>query len=501
MHKYLLKSSLFIGCFLMSVSASWAQCGDRYFETVFDETDIVETQDIQYGSNIQINGDNKVLKFDFYAPGANVDPLEARPLIIWAHGGFFVGGDENNPNIQTLANDFAQKGYACASINYRLIDSTTDITPNFLSGTLDALFIDEITRAVGDMRAAIRFFRQDAATDNLYGIDPNQIYIGGVSAGGVLSAHVAYLENEEGLDAYPGPDILSYIEANGGFEGDSGNPGYLADVQGVISLSGAIGDTAFIQAGETRIINVHEENDGVVPYGNGLVNFGGFDISEMQGSSLVQERMTNLGNESYLLSFPTAGHTNYFDNPSQLSETLSFITTHLADWTDCTGAPFIANVETISCSGALPNDTITTSNGVQDSLVVVSYIAGSTDIVYIEDMAATPTGNDTLILSNALGCDSTVITTFTTTSVESVFLDNLHIYPNPVRDQLSIQLGGNAGERVNMRLLNQSGQEVFTHQSPANLFLNIDVSTLTAGIYTLMLEQDDKQMVRKVVVY
>jgi len=66
-----------------------AQCtGDRYKMQVFWESEV--TSDIQYGSNINTQGNNENLTLDVYEPTG--DSLANRPLLILAHGGSFIGG-------------------------------------------------------------------------------------------------------------------------------------------------------------------------------------------------------------------------------------------------------------------------------------------------------------------------------------------------------------------------------------------------------------------------
>ena len=53
---------------------------------------------------------------------------------------------------------------------------------------------------ISDAKAAIRYFRKDAATNgNIFGIDPNQIYIGGYSAGAILAVNLAYINDTVGV--------------------------------------------------------------------------------------------------------------------------------------------------------------------------------------------------------------------------------------------------------------------------------------------------------------
>src|SRR6185437_9932985 len=170
-------------------TAATAQCGGRFDANMFGVT---ATPGIVYGSNTNYVGSTTTLKLDFYAPTGDVST--SRPLIIWAHGGSFVGGSSTDADVDTLCHRFARKGYVCASINYRLGVSSFDSVG----------LIPAVIRSVQDMKAAVRFFYKDKATGtNTYKIDTNNIFIGGSSAGAFTSLHYQYLDRD--------CEILPYI--------------------------------------------------------------------------------------------------------------------------------------------------------------------------------------------------------------------------------------------------------------------------------------------------
>ena len=71
-----------------------------------------------------------------------------------------------------------KRGYVTASIQYRLT-SIWNLTDSMH-------MLQTVMNGISDAKAAIRYFRKDAATNgNVFGIDPNQIYIGGYSAGAI----------------------------------------------------------------------------------------------------------------------------------------------------------------------------------------------------------------------------------------------------------------------------------------------------------------------------
>jgi len=87
------------------------------------------------------------------------------PLIIWIHGGGWAAGDK--AGCPPLRQGFAQRGYAIASLNYRL--------------SQHAVFPAQLE----DCKAAIRFLRARAKT---YHLAADKIAVWGSSAGGHLVA-------------------------------------------------------------------------------------------------------------------------------------------------------------------------------------------------------------------------------------------------------------------------------------------------------------------------
>ena len=230
----------------------------RYVNEVF--TTLNTTSDIQYGQNIDLNGASQNLLLDVYEPQG--DTMLERPLIIWAHGGSFIGGSKTGADIKPLAEDFAKKGYVTASIDYRLGMENLFFGPDSVDAT------ETVVRAVHDARAAVRFFKKDyAENSNTYRIDTNRIFFGGVSAGGIIAVHLAYLDRESEMPTYID---TSQAGLGGGLEGTTGNSGYKSNVRAIISSAGALRDTSWMQGHDTPIISFHGDIDGTVPYVDSL---------------------------------------------------------------------------------------------------------------------------------------------------------------------------------------------------------------------------------------
>jgi len=309
--------------FALLVTSSFAQpCQNgRYATEVFPNHTL--TSNITYGANTTFSGANNSLKLDFYEPTG--DSELNRPLIIWVHGGSFLGGSKTDQDMTVLSQRFARKGYACASIDYRLgffpIDS--------------ANAVKAVVRAVQDLKAAIRFFYKDKQTTDTYHIDTNLIYVGGSSAGAITALHVAYLDNICEISDYLNQATINQL---GGLDGNSGNPGYSSSVQGVINLCGALAQYSWLEAGDVPMVSIHGTADGTVKYNRGIVN-PGTALMYLDGSRMLHERACAVNVSSEFYTFSGAGHVPYIGNNAYMDTTERFIRDFLVTQLGCNEAP------------------------------------------------------------------------------------------------------------------------------------------------------------------
>jgi len=126
-------------------------------------------------------------KLDLFVPG---DATNALPLVIWIHGGGWKNGSKEG--CPPLRQGFLGRGYAVASLNYRL------------SG--DALFPSQIE----DCKAAIRWLRANAKQ---YGLDPDRFGVWGSSAGGHLVALLGTSGDEKSFDVGANLGVSSRVQA------------------------------------------------------------------------------------------------------------------------------------------------------------------------------------------------------------------------------------------------------------------------------------------------
>ena len=266
-------------------------------------------------------GKTQALLLDFYEPLG--DKLGNRPLVIIAHGGAFVNGDRSQT--AEFCVDFAERGYVCANIDYRLLD----VLVKDSIGLTEAIFM-----AINDMRAAVRYFREDANNSNEYGISTDHIFAAGISAGAIIASHVAFLDTLDQVPEY----IQTIMDKHGGFEGNSsGNTQYSSEVNGALNYSGALIRSQWIDGDNVPVYSAHDELDPVVPCIYGSSNLLPFP-SYMYGSCAMKTMadQMNVTNELYLVSNST-GHVSYFLNDSTkkivLDESATFLSSLICEGT------------------------------------------------------------------------------------------------------------------------------------------------------------------------
>jgi para-nitrobenzyl esterase len=223
----------------------------RYRDIVFCK---VKVDSVVYSTQ---NG--MALCMDVYQPVG--DTARQRPLIILAHGGSFMHGNRRSDCLPAMCRELALRGFVVASIEYRLTNLAGMATRHNAYAS--------IIKAVADGRNCVHWFINDAAKGNTYGINPDKIFFGGSSAGGILAEQLVY------HDVAKCSSVLCKIESK-----------YLADtgalpahaIRGCISLAGAVLDTNLIGAGGPAILHVQGDADHVVPFAfkrpiNGLAPF------------------------------------------------------------------------------------------------------------------------------------------------------------------------------------------------------------------------------------
>ncbi len=284
-----------------------AQCSTRYIDSTFTQIDT--TFNVVYTTTA--GGGSQTLLLDVYQP--HNDTATNRKLIVWAHGGAFFQGTKNDNDMQFLCTNFANRGYVCASINYRLAPSIINLYDSIAA-------FGYIMKAVNDMKAAIRFFRKDAASGNTYRIDTNAIFGGGGSAGAIMIDFASTIDSVGETPSY----FQTVMDNNGGIEGNSGNDGYSSKVVAVASLAGGISDLGWISPGNPPMFFAQGTADPIIPYECADV-FTGYTggtvpLFRLCGSSEMEPQVAALGVPTALEPFEGAGHVPWNSDQHMMNE-------------------------------------------------------------------------------------------------------------------------------------------------------------------------------------
>ena len=246
----------------------------RYKYFIFN--DVTINKNIIYKNNISDTIKKKYYLLDLYEPSA--DTALQRPLLIWMHGGGFKFGSKNANGTPRWAKTFAQRGFVCAAINYRLSRKKPLVKfPDLVEGCYDV---------IEDVKTAIAFFKKNAA---LYKIDTNRIILGGNSAGGIAAMQAVYSSTN---------NLQQLINNNfSGKNDDEINPMHIA---GIINFWGAVFNTEWLRNTRVPIVSAQGTNDRIVPYDH--------KNAPLYGTFAIHKKADSLQIPNALKSFDGYGH-------------------------------------------------------------------------------------------------------------------------------------------------------------------------------------------------
>ncbi|MCX2838016.1 alpha/beta hydrolase [Salinimicrobium sp. MT39] len=259
-------------CFLFIYCLCPAQ--ERFLDNIFEvDPAITET----YATK-----DGEALKLDIYTP--KNDTARSRPLIVFMHGGGFSGGSRTHEDLVKFSQQASRKGYVAVQISYRLTRKGQSFGCDYeASGK-----IETFQKAAEDFMDAVQFLVTNA---DKYRIDPQQIIVGGSSAGA-----------EAVLNAVYNPQLML----------SEPNKYQDIDIDGVFSLAGAVVDARYLTS-KNAVPGVffHGTKDNLVPYATAphhLCEPGAPGYLMLDGSKTIVQKLKEL-NTSYLLySFEGGKH-------------------------------------------------------------------------------------------------------------------------------------------------------------------------------------------------
>ncbi|UJH66359.1 alpha/beta hydrolase [Allomuricauda sp. SCSIO 65647] len=235
--------------------ASTAQ--ERYIDSIFTEI------------NVRSFVFSDTLELDFYS--AKNNELTDRPIMILVHGGGFAIGKKDNLLEKKFCTAMAAKGYAVASISYRLTRKGKSFDCDCPTEEKLATFktaSEDVLKAVGHL----------AKNTGSLGFDRNKIILVGSSAGAEAVLNTVFMRYHRDFRQLPYGNL---------------------QFAGVISFSGAVLNADYITE-QTAIPTLlfHGVKDKLVPYGTAAHHYCDEDTPgylPLDGSNTIAQRLSKLG--------------------------------------------------------------------------------------------------------------------------------------------------------------------------------------------------------------
>jgi hypothetical protein len=458
-------------------------CSDsRYIDSTFNVSTTLNVEYQQarpYGSLL-----NQPYHLDIYEPEG--DTLSKRPVIVFQYGGGYLIGDKLFPPAPTYCPMWAERGFVCVSINYRLGFSATS------TGSAERA----VYRGVQDLQAALRFlceFSED------YRIDTSRIIVTGNSAGAVSTFHSTFMDPYQAPPSYQGFGIgLDSYSLGGIF--NSGNSYWNnqeVHAAGIICNWGAILDTSFIgDAPDDWVptIMFHGTEDDLVHYDVGQPFDSPF-FPVLLGSEPIAQRLGNTTIPHKFVPLVGAGHepelVNAAYNDTIVWESTRFMYEHVLK-------PEIQSVNGLT--SPLLNSTATYTVIANEPIVQICATANNGTVVSINQ-------NQVEVLWNVPGLDTlqiiagNEILAYDTAylPIEVISLTGLEdieetrtstIWPNVTSGTTEFRIVGEVKSGSVIVIRNALGQEVYSRSVSSNSF-TVDRAILEPGLYFVRLNGAD----------
>lgn len=104
------------------------------------------------------------------------------------------------------------------------------------------------------------------------------------------------------------------------------------------------------------------------------------------------------------------------------------------------------------------------------------------------------------VQTNTINGPSITVGGCTTTGIAEHPFNRLKLYPNPVRDNLTIEVGELAVKNYQIHLYDLKGSEYFASIDQFSKQLSINVNELKAGVYLLVFKTSQAQEVHKIII-
>jgi hypothetical protein len=517
---------------LVITAAFAVNAQDRYLNEVFSKVTV--SGQIPLQSNFTImpwvggllggmpggGSTRQPLRAQFYSPEG--DTRTDRPLIIYLHTGNFLpfafngscgGTVKDSVNVE-IATRLAKMGYVVAVVEYRQGWLPTIEQELLKRYTL----IQAAYRGVQDVNAYVRYFRKSVAElGNIHGIDPDKITVWGQGTGGYLSLATGYLNEYSEIINTPGGKWILPVQGVGNvpmiIEGQNGtitgegpttfssaqyipsaipqlgfkigdtlcvenHKGYSSEYALTVNLGGALGDTSWINKGETPLISFHATSDAFAPCKTGILRVptvrGPEPVVEVSGSCDVAKIMDRIGNNDVFKNIIPAKDPY---NASNKSGNLGFY--QFEGTPNGTGSPW----EWTFASTPKPTTDPNTKDCNTDAVSARKYL--DTIIGYFAPRAC---------IALNLPCKSLVTDVKDLTDLDV----NLQIAPNPATFGTTIQVSGNHPIRK-VILMDITGRAHMVDNNVNVSTYDLNRNGLNNGLYLVKLEFDKGSLTKKII--
>ncbi len=471
----------------------------RYLSEIFPSRTVMK--DKVYGTNFTVITGQPVmdsLRYDIYLPMN--DTMAQRPVVIMAHTGSFLPSPQNgqatgkrtDSAMVDICRKLCSRGFVVVAMGYRFGWDPTNPSQEVRTGSL----LNAAYRGIQDARTAVRFLRDDVANNgNQYAINPNKITIGGMGTGGYIAFGAAY------LDSYDEINLGKFLDGNGNSFVDTSASGDVegkwdralnhgnyvnqsSAIQFAFNMGGAVGDSAWIEAGEAPMASVSVPSDPFAPYNYGpvIVPTTQQFVVNVSGSRGAQIQMGRLGNNASYENLVFGDATSMqaatvngglnglfpFFRPSAESSPWEYWDSLI--WKNVPH-PLYGNFHN---AGLLTNPDMSRAKE-------LAYIDSTLNFVVPRMVCSMGLANCNLALAE-------------TDNVEAAFAS---VYPNPSASYVNIA-ANNGNQLESVRVTDLSGRTMMMIGSLKGNSYRLDHSDLSPGLYFLTIQTRKGVMTQKV---
>ncbi len=242
-------------------------------------------KDVPFKTIVCDDGQKVPLCLNIYKQGQS--EKQAKPLIVFLHGGGFHAGEKEDPKIIALCERLCNLGYVTATVEYR----------TGIRRKNKECFVRAVLNGMVDTQDALNFLVKNRIK---YAIDCEYIYLGGMSAGAIVALHYAYWDAHEIVDFLQQHKLSHLHECNSQIK-------KRIALCGLINCWGAIINPNWIANNNTAVVSVHGTKDRFAPYKKGSPCHM-FWLPKIYGSGTIDKVAKECGIPSLLKAYKGMRH-------------------------------------------------------------------------------------------------------------------------------------------------------------------------------------------------